>query len=481
VTALHLLLSASSEDVESVTHGTAAADNSVSVSTSSSSAQACSSLPAASDDPTQIFDTLLSLGLPAILLETATLLLVGADLEEVDAHVGDVAVADAAGSPTPISTETAPGNGTGASDKENDAVSSAASGRWANCSLTTTDRFIRSSSRPSAAAMAAATFALGSPLRAPPSSSTDNLRQDCSGCMDSEIASAYYRIIGEAEAALRSDFIDEFGAKFGVKIVNQLRANAPDSIHNIKRDRSTMKLDRPDHREHDSLQFLRGKVARECIELLRLLAIYPGNRKASTSSASTIASTGSASILPNRHYPPFPVTLAALSVGSGAGAFGVAAVPGILNRQVGFLLESLLTAPLVYVMMTDVSLFTRILSCKTEVRRPLAIWSREMRETLLSILAAENQRTYRVFDDAQLRSTGRSTEKPTSPSSSLSSPGNATESGTAGGSTGATQIDSNPKLKPQYAQIAGECVVDNVYIRMLLQDVHRDDVGARYA
>jgi hypothetical protein len=114
------------------------------------------------------------------------------------------------------------------------------------------------------------------------------------------------------------------------------------------------------------------------------------------------------------------------------------------NAYFGPLLESLLSAPFVYVLATDVNTFLRSLSSNVDIERPLFIWTVHMQSKLQAFLLEAL--------------TGVSTESASMSSAAFSLPGTP---------------------RPLHPQVSAECVVDNIYVRLLVNDNLKDDFGCR--
>ena len=116
------------------------------------------------------------------------------------------------------------------------------------------------------------------------------------------------------------------------------------------------------------------------------------------------------------------------------------------NKHFGAQMEILLTPSLVYVLVTDSPLFLHIISNATEVERPLAVWNQDMRSRLEQHLRAEL-------------------------SSLNMSNGNF--------EVVASDFSGAIASKQLYPNVSSECIVDSIYIRLLTQESHKDDLGCR--
>lgn len=211
---------------------------------------------------------------------------------------------------------------------------------------------------------------------------------------------------------------------------------------------------------------MRGAVARECIELLRLLCICPYATHISLSS-STSGAAGASMQSPLKPLqsptkttplspppPTYPLSPAAVTLTS-------------LNKPVGPMLEHLLTPSMVFVMMTDAPLFLIILTTPTPIHRPLAIWSPNMRLAALTTLADTTHILKRALCPAPL-TTATAIPPPATPTH-----------------THPTGAHTPTRAAHLHRHLLGECLVEHVYIHLLLPDSQqwsslcRDDIGQR--
>ena len=218
-------------------------------------------------------------------------------------------------------------------------------------------------------------------------------------------------------------------------------------------------------------------VARECIELLRLMAICPISSAMRGVSRSLGGSPASSSFTLKNDSVAFPVGIFDIDVSR-------------LNQPLGHSLEMLLTAPMVFVMMTEPTLFLQSLCTFEAIERPLMLWGPSMKERLASVLRSENRQTiftlskfFAVESDGvgQGSKVQRLNESAEGDTSDICSENN----GPIAASRSAL-----------HGHLSSECLVDNVYIRFLApvansspdgqslvsrkrREDGRDDIGVR--
>lgn len=309
-----------------------------------------SSIDAKVKPPSSLGEILFGMGLPIILLHTATLFLsekqnitplldysasVSAPDEDSDSQNKLI---------TPIEMNYLPTN------------------RWATHPLYTTDRFINS---------------ISPPVEFLPSPHPGH--SDCQrGCPDGtpkSLNSSLQRILEKAENSLKSDFVSCFSKVSG-------NCNTIES----------------------EIKHLGTTVARECVELLRLMNILPSPPPNSTSAhvltnINPSSSPDKTQKATNHEFcPAFPINVSELST-------------TVLNKPISLLLEQLLTAPMVFLMMTNESLFLSVLNTQVSVRRPLVIWGPDMRSNMLEALKVEEKNYLDILMEPSLSSDRRTNTK----------------------------------------------------------------------
>ena len=378
-----------------------------------------------------LVDILYQLGLPNILLETAIM--------QLEAHAASTNTSDC----TVVNGEYSLKDGVLISLK-------AKSDRWATHPLFTTDRFIRSNTEP-------VQFLPSSRCR---SASGEHREASIETAAIQSVPTVINSILGESEDSLLNGFnsIFKINGKYGSRGIENMTSSQ------------------------------RGTVARECSELLRLLAICP-----STNTGECIPKSLSSGTLPafpavkdsqNENNKLFPVDITDVLVSK-------------LNKPIGPSLEQLLSAPMLYIMMTDVSLFLSVLSTQVGVYRPLVLWNVSMRKDLLNVLNIENVEYATILErydyaGAAISSSSllpsecdkESTHTNVQPdvrNSAESAPNNI--------------IPLTPNRATLHNHLIGECLIDNVYIKFLVppglsgtedqqsqnqwSEIYRDDIGVR--
>lgn len=271
-------------------------------------------------------DILLGMGLPSILLNTATLSSTRQNITPL--HISSILASVEDSIPqydivAPIETDCL------------------ATNRWATHPLFTTDRFMHS---------------ISPPVEFLPSPNTGNnsRQQDHSNTTPQSLNSILQQQLEEAEESLKSDFVSSF-----VK----LSSNTVNSDIDTTCSKSSV---------------LGTAIARECIELIRLLSIAPNAFAPSASKTTTSASPQKEqTVIKDTINLTFPTNITEVSI-------------GILNRPLSRLLEQMLTAPMVHLMMTNESLFLSILNTEVLVKRPLVIWCPDMRKNMLKVLKVDD-------------------------------------------------------------------------------------------
>lgn len=163
-----------------------------------------------------------------------------------------------------------------------------------------------------------------------------------------------------------------------------------------------------------------ARVVCECAELLRLLLFVCGPGAAATDEAQDVA------LLKTSSYTP----------------------------ALGPLLDYLLTPSLVFLLVSNVELFIKILSANA-TERPQAIWNKEMRSILSDVVARENTRLAKHLT----RKRGESADT---------------------GISDGIVVPSGPEgYRQLFPRLASECVVEGVFVRFLVVPEHKDDIGQR--
>ena len=379
-----------------------------------------------------LVDILCHFGLPNILLETAIM--------QLEAHAASTNTSDC----TVVNGEYSLKDGVLISLK-------AKSDRWATHPLFTTDRFIRSNTEP-------VQFLPSSRVR---SESGEHRELSIETAAIQSVPTVINGILGESEDSLLNGFnsILKINGKYGKRVIEMMTLSQ------------------------------RGTVARECSELLRLIAICP----------CTNANEGIPKSLSSGTLPAFPTTQDSKNESSKLFPVDITDVlVSKLNKPIGPSLEQLLSAPMLYIMMTDVSLFLSVLSTQVGVYRPLVLWNASMRKDLLNVLCTENA------EYANILSRYDYTRTATSPTSlSPSECGNDSTGDTnilpnvrrTAESTPSHLIPLSPHRAALHSHLHGECLIDNVYIKFLVppgltetedqqsenqwSEIYRDDIGVR--
>jgi hypothetical protein len=144
------------------------------------------------------------------------------------------------------------------------------------------------------------------------------------------------------------------------------------------------------------------------------------------------------------------------------------------TRPLGPVLEYLLTPSLVYLLISDVPLFLRILFTPKLVERGLAVWQPTMRQAAIEALS---DGVFANGKSAEDKASSYSQENSTTTSNTatpLQSP--RPQSPRQQGGTNGIEFTSR---KPLHAILNSECIVEGVYIKYLLTTACRDDIGAR--
>ena len=350
-----------------------------------------------------LVDILCSLGLPEIALETSILCL------------NDFAALSSSSAPPSSRTDDVDQDPPTASHLKSIRIS-----RWSTHPLFTTDRYIRSSHPP--------VQFLPSPR--PCSSTVSATDEDWDSDYDpvsalDSLPKALHDILENAAAALKQKF---------------RKSNASEkSVIGRRRSGSSFVLMGP-------------TVARECIELLRLMAICPlPSNDIQTSKKSNVTSSLGAGIASNDVIDTgYPIATTAISIYK-------------LNIPIGHSLEQLLTAPMLFAMMTDAPLFLHSVSSPVPIHRPIILWNPQMRLALATVLKSENKvyltALTAVFKDGLgVKSTDDDTTATAPSSSSKVEVLSLSEESTSEKSLARSTLHS---------QLSTECLVDNVYIRFL--------------
>ena len=350
-----------------------------------------------------LVDILCSLGLPEIALETSILCL------------NDFTALSSSSAP--------PSSGTDDVDQDPPTAShlkSIRTSRWSTHPLFTTDRYIRSGHPP--------VQFLPSPR--PCSSTVCATDEDWDSDYDpvsalDSLPKALHDILENAAAALKQKF---------------RKSNTSEkSVIGRRRSGSSFVLMGP-------------TVARECIELLRLMAICPlPSNDIQTSKKSNVTSSLSAGIASNDVIETgYPIATTAISISK-------------LNIPIGHSLEQLLTAPMLFAMMTDAPLFLHAISSPIPIHRPIILWNPQMRLALATLLKSENKvhltGLFAVFKGGLGVKSADDDVTATAPSSSSN-----VEVLQLGEESTSEKSLARSTL---HSQLSIECLVDNVYIRFL--------------
>lgn len=319
--------------------------------------------------------------------------------------------------------------------------------RWSTHPLFTTDRYIRSSQPP-------VQF-----LPSPPPCSTSFSAADDDWDSDYDpvtaldsLPKALHDILENTATALKQKF--------------RKTSNSENSVIGRRRSGSSFVLMGP-------------TVARECVELLRLMSICPlASTDIQTSKKSSVASSHGNGMANNDVIDTsYPIATSAISLSK-------------LNSPIGHSLEQLLTAPMLFAMMTDAPLFLNSVCSPVPIYRPIILWNPPMKVALSAVLKAENKAYLSALSAIYLSGVGvgvSSVDDATTVPSSTSR---------VEGLPLSEESTSEKSLSRStlHSQLASECLVDNVYIRFLAhppllgpkivstekskEDV-KDDLGAR--
>jgi hypothetical protein len=199
-------------------------------------------------------------------------------------------------------------------------------------------------------------------------------------------------------------------------------------------------------------------VARECVELLRLMAICPASAALQSINRSLGSISPSNSFGSNNEVKrSFPITMSTFSL-------------SVLSYPIRLCLEQLLTPPMVFVMMTDAPLFLRSLNSPMPIVRPLLVWDDRMRKDLLVVLEAENRSRIATLDSITLRAVSVVLDDIAATAiAGLKLP---EESSTVA-------VEHELTRATLHSHMSSECLVDNVYIKHLAprgKRVHKDTV-----
>lgn len=202
-------------------------------------------------------------------------------------------------------------------------------------------------------------------------------------------------------------------------------------------------------------------VARECVELMRLMAICPA------SSAVQSLSRSLGSISPSNSFGStndvkraFPINMTTFSL-------------SLLNFPLRSSLEQYITPPMVFVMMTDAPLFLRSLNTPVPILRPLLVWDERMRRDLLAVLEIENRSRIATLVSCKERAVSLVSEEiATSSTAALTAP----DEGCA------VSAEHELARTTLHSYLSSECLVDNVYIKHIAprgKRVQQDAVEGR--
>lgn len=203
-------------------------------------------------------------------------------------------------------------------------------------------------------------------------------------------------------------------------------------------------------------------VARECVELLRLMAICPANAAVQSLNRSVGSISPSNSFGSNIEVRrSFPITMSTFSL-------------SVLNDSIRLTLMQLLTPPMVFVMMTDAPLFLRSLNSPVPIIRPLLVWDDRIRNDMLAVLEVENRIHISTLNSLEQKAVSTASDEVASSAvTGLKSP----------------EESSSPAVEHEltratlHSHMSSECLVDNVYIRHLAprggKRVHKDSVEGR--
>ena len=350
-----------------------------------------------------LVDILCSLGLPEVALETSILCL------------NDFTALSSSSAPPSTATDDVDQDLPTASH-----LKSIRTSRWSTHPLFTTDRYIRSSHPP--------VQFLPSPR--PCSSTVSATDEDWDSDYDpvsalDSLPKALHDILENAAAALKQKF----------RKIN----TSEKSVIGRRRSGSSFVLMGP-------------TVARECIELLRLMAICPlPSNDIQTSKKSNVTSSLGAGIASNDVIDTgYPITTTAISISK-------------LNIPIGHSLEQLLTAPMLFAMMTDAPLFLHSISSPVPIHRPIILWNPQMRLALATVLKSENKVHLTALTAVFKDGLGVKSADDDSTATARSSSSNVE----------VLPLDEESASEKSLARstlhshLSTECLVDNVYIRYL--------------
>ena len=407
-----------------------------------------------------LIDIFHHLGLPNILLQTATM--------QLDSHTASTSMSDC----TVVNGEYSLKDGVLISLK-------AKTDRWGTHPLFTTDRFIQSNTAP-------VQFLPSSRLR---SLSAEDREMLMETRPIQSVPTVISSILEESESILVVDFKSE----------KNTNSNA-DSKKN--RNKNTNKND-GNRRMENKVLSLRGTIARECAELIRLIAICPSINRSDNIPKSL--SSGTLPVL------PASLTNDAITVSNKSFPVNITDVLiSKLNKPIGPSLEQLLSASMLFIMMTDVSLFLNILPTKVDIWRPLVVWNASMRKDLLDVLFTENTiyaaslQHFHHTEKVSLSLSSSSSEcrsRSKMPSVQVSSGDSVSSTMVPNSCERTVESSSNHSIPlgssraTLHGHLTGECSIDNVYIRFLIPPVlsdnedqhsqiywtegYRDDIGVR--
>ena len=374
-----------------------------------------------------LVDILSSLGLPEIILETSILC-----LDDFTTLTSSIPESIAQSLPAASHLKTLRTN------------------RWSTHPLYTTDRYIRSSQPP-------VQF-----LPSPPPCST---------------------FISAADDDYDSDYDPVTALDSLPKALHDILENTATALKQKFRKASNSENVIGRRRSGSSFVLMGPTVARECVELLRLMSICPlaGNDIQTSKKSSAASSHGNGMANNDVIDTGYPIATSAISLSK-------------LNSPVGHSLEQLLTAPMLFAMMTDAPLFLNSVCSPVPICRPIILWNPPMKVALSAVLKAENKAYLSALSVIYLGGLGTVVGVGVScPEDVTTVPSNASK---AEGLPLSEESTSEKSLSRStlHSQLASECLVDNVYIRFLahapvlgpkivstekIKEDVKDDLGAR--
>jgi hypothetical protein len=202
-------------------------------------------------------------------------------------------------------------------------------------------------------------------------------------------------------------------------------------------------------------------VARECVELLRLMAICPASAALQSLNRSLGSISPSNSFGSNSEVKrSYPITMSTFSL-------------SLLSYPIRLCLEQLLTPPMVFVMMTDAPLFLRSLSSPVPIIRPLLVWDDRMRKDLLVVLEAENRSRIATLNSLEQRAISAALDDVSATTvAGLKLPEESSP----------LAVEHELTRATLHSHMSSECLVDNVYIKHLAprgKRIHKDTVEGR--